>query len=593
LTIGHGSVAEMHPSVRRLHNLGVRNMTARGQREGRLEVHPDAIGHTLRDRLLTVPVYQRSYSWQIEQVTDFWRDLRSAMVVPDPEYFIGTLVSAPDEATGRHMIIDGQQRLATTTMLLAAIRNAYRDGGENSRAETVERNYIAAPDLDTDELQPRLRLNSEDDNFFYNLVIADRSEDVDTAPTYQSHHRILESYQLLQQWVDQSVKEAGPNWQALLSAWVKFLNEDVRVILVDVPNEAGAFQIFETLNDRGLDLTIADLLKNYLFSLSGSRLEVVKRSWTGAVSTLDISSENEMFVTFLRHYWSSNYGAVRERDLYKSIRDRIRSAQQAVDFAEQLMKSSRLYSALLSSDHEYWSEHGTSLKTDIETLLRLGLEQNRPLLLAAMQHFRPGELRKVIRATISWSVRGLVVGGIGGGTTERYYSETAVKIRNGTVKGLSDLFKDLSPIIPSDLDFENGFKQMRVTSPRLARYYLLAIERYGTGDKEPELIPNDDEGQVNLEHIFPKNPQPADWPNFSPDETNEWAPRLGNLVLLRKTANARLGNKAFTDKVQVIRRSDLSLTSMVAQDSDWSPATIRKRQDSLAQTALKVWPRQP
>ena len=185
---------------------------------------------------------------------------------------------------------------------------------------------------------------------------------------------------------------------------LKFLDQDVQVIVVDVPDEADAFMIFETLNDRGLDLTIADLLKNYLFSLAGHHIEAVKTHWLAAVSTIETSHDERVFTTFLRHFWSSRVGLVRERDLYRSLKANIQSTPQAVEFVSHLHTASRLYAALLSSDHDYWSELGASVRDDVETLLRFGLEQFRPLLLAAMQYMPKKELRRVLRASIAWSV---------------------------------------------------------------------------------------------------------------------------------------------------------------------------------------------
>src|SRR3954453_19740147 len=89
------------------------------------------IGSLLKDRLLGVPIYQRSYSWQKDQISDYWSDLRSAFAKADPEYFLGTVVLTSEGLVGRHAIIDGQQRIATTAILLAAIRDEYKARGDD------------------------------------------------------------------------------------------------------------------------------------------------------------------------------------------------------------------------------------------------------------------------------------------------------------------------------------------------------------------------------------------------------------------------------------------------------------------------------
>src|SRR5207244_70979 len=102
-----------------------------------------------------------------------------------------------------------------------------------------------------------------------------------------------------------------------------------------------------------------------------TQLDTVRDGWMQAVGAFEVSSENATFTTFLRHYWSSRRGAVRERDLYKSIRDSVTSENQAVDFVEELQKAARLYAALLNGDHDYWGTLGTEARDGIETFLRL------------------------------------------------------------------------------------------------------------------------------------------------------------------------------------------------------------------------------
>ena len=392
----------------------------------------DAMGHVLEDRALGVPIYQRSYSWTKDEIDDFRNDLANAFGQPDPEYFLGTIVLSAEGTAGRLTVVDGQQRLATTTMLLAAIREEFRDRGDANRAGIIQGRFLAKADLTSGTDVPRLRLNSEDDHFFQDLVVTP----TDPPPVAQrGSHRLIElALQSLRAFVTAAATSVGAEWEQRLLAWVKFIEDALLAIVVVVPTESDAFLIFETLNDRGADLTIADLLKNYLFGRAGSQLDPVRDRWVASLGALEMSAENTTFVTFLRQYWSSKHGATRERELYKGIKGRVVTEGQAVDFADELQKAARLYAALLNPEHEFWANLGTGTKRALEKLLRLDLEQIRPLLLAGMQHFPDGEVKKLIRAAVAWGVRGLVVGGIGGGTYERRYCDAAVKIRAGDIK---------------------------------------------------------------------------------------------------------------------------------------------------------------
>jgi hypothetical protein len=545
------------------------------------------IASELKDRLLAVPTFQRSYAWGNDEIEDFWTDLRSAFSETTPEYFLGTLVLT--RPAGRDNIIDGQQRLATVSLLLACIRDEFRDRSDNARATIVQRDFLSTADLATASEVPRLTLNSDDTLFFDQRVINSKTA---PAPTRPSHDLLLAAYTRLRTEIATVARDAGPDWAARLTQWVEFLRTRVKVIVLQVPSEADAFLIFETLNDRGADLTIADLLKNYLFGHAGSKLDAVREGWMMVLGALEIPAETALFTTFLRHYWSSVRGPVRERDLFKSIKEHVATESQALEFVGHLQSAAGLYSALLSSNHDSWDDLGGTVRENVETLLRLDLEQNRPLLLAALQHFTDAEKRSLLKALVAWSVRGLIVGRIGGGTTEKAYCRAAVRIRNGEIKTTVDLLALLAAIVPFDSEFQEAFSTVRVPTAHLARYYLLALERAKTGQPEPEFVPNANEEQVNLEHVLPKRASGADWgAAFNTEERRDYLHRFGNLALLQKGPNGRIGSKPFVVKAPILSKSGFSLTAEIGGEPDWTKDAIKARQSRLAALAVTVSPR--
>ena len=296
----------------------------------------------MRDRPLEVPIYQRSYAWTKEQVEQFWDDLRAAMAVPNPEYFMGTFVLTGG-TDSRATIIDGQQRLGTTALLLACFRDYLAEVKDTNRAATIETDYLASRDLRSGQIETRLLMNRDDREFFAQFLT---SESTPISPHTESNLRILEAYEFLRSKVREEIRTAGPNWTNRLFQWVDFLESRVQVIVVRVNNDADAFLIFETLNDRGLALTIADLLKNYLFGLAGGLIDELEASWVRMIASFDAPADEEVVTTFLRHYWSSFHGATEERDLYRRIRADIRSQNQAFDLIADLEISSTNYAAL-------------------------------------------------------------------------------------------------------------------------------------------------------------------------------------------------------------------------------------------------------
>ena len=131
----------------------------------RIDIERETIGHVLKDTRLRVPIHQRSYAWQEEHVADLYQDLTKAIRDNEPEYFLGSmvLIKATD---GRLEVNDGQQRLATSVILLAAIRDYFARIGDKKTSELVERDFLLSVDRKTHELLPRLQLNVEDNEYF-------------------------------------------------------------------------------------------------------------------------------------------------------------------------------------------------------------------------------------------------------------------------------------------------------------------------------------------------------------------------------------------------------------------------------------------
>ena len=550
------------------------------------------IGTVLETRQLSVPIYQRSYAWgrddpkDRDQVIEFWTDLNSAFVQNQVEYFLGTIVLSQDGSGTRLTVIDGQQRLATTTVLLAAIRDTFVERGDTRRADVIQRDFLARSGLRSEEQVPNITLNADDDEFFQKKILGGATTQAHTS----SEELIDRAYDILKATVSSTANDAGRQWVNRLNDWVEFLQTKAQVIVVEVPTESDAFLIFETLNDRGADLTIADLLKNYLFGQAGDRLDSVRNSWVSALANLDISAAGgQLFTDFLRHYWSSIHGATRERELYDRIKEKISSSTNAVEFATDLEHASRLYAAVLHADHEFWSEFDTGVRNNIAILGTLNLEQNRPLLLAAMQYLTQAELRETLRSLVSWSIRGLIVGGIGGGTAERVYCEAAMKIRAGVVKTSADIGSELSTITRSDEEFKTSFARARITRGPLARYLLGALERTMLDEPEPELVPNENEREVNLEHVLPRNPTASDWTQFTEEERRAYVHRIGNMALLSKGPNGKIGNSPFSVKRPVLAASSLLLTQEAGAEENWTPEVIAERQNKMADLAVKTW----
>jgi len=544
---------------------------------------PTTLLGVLQSGFYAVPMYQRSYSWSEQQVSDFWHDIMEA-IAGDNQYFLGTLVFS-NENGGLISVIDGQQRLATTTILLSAIREKYHYYSKNEYVSTYS-NILSPLDPEDGCKKPRIQLNAEDHPYFSRFIL--ESSDTDTSA--DSHTRIQAAFEYFKKHLTELIAADPANWEPKIARIWKFLNKQARVVTVTAPNDADAFTIFETLNDRGADLTIADLLKNYLFSQAGSiNISSVQLKWQSANIILKEYQEEKSFIIFLRHLWSSMYRATRERDLFRDIKSKVRGAQSSLDFATKIETAAKIYAALLSSDNDFWAEYTAQDRGSVRNINEFNLQQSRPTLLAALEHFSKDEIQRTLAAFISIFVRGIIAGGIGGGQAERYLSDAAADIRSGAINNTVQLVAKLRPIIPSDTIFERAFQTFSTTTNRFARYLLLALEKGMNHSAQPELVPNEDVEHVNLEHILPRNATASDWPAFTSDERATYPNRLGNMTLLSKGVNNRIGNKSWAIKKAALSTSELALNKVISAETDWRTGEIEKRQAALAKQALSVW----
>ena len=232
------------------------------------------------------------------------------------------------------------------------------------------------------------------------------------------------------------------------------------------------------------------------------------------------------------------YGATRERDLYRDIKSKITDKAGAVKFAKSVRDAARLYGAIISPDAEFWKSYSQTTKDHLRTLERFSLQQNRPLLLAVLQHFQKAEVEKTVRFSVSWSVRGVIAGGIGGGQAERYICDAAVAIRGGNVKNTAELKLKLAPTIASDTLFR-GFERYRTTGNAFARYILLAMERQLGGRRNQSSCPILMLMRSTSNTSFRRSPSRGSGLHLVLEDAAVYAYRVGNMTLLRRVTTIR------------------------------------------------------
>lgn len=307
--------------------------------------------------------------------------------------------------------------------------------------------------------------------------------------------------------------------------WVDFFRNQARIILVTVQDEATAYIVFETMNDRGLELSAIDLIKNRLFALSGDRIEQTKSNWSKMLGKLETIRSPTIVKDYVRHHWIAKHGRTRAPVLFKAIKEEITNQKRAIEFAAQLESDATQYVALLNPSDPLWRQYDPSVAEAVRVLRVFGVSQIRPMLVSVMRRItKRKEIKNIFQLTISWCVRLMAADQLSrGGVLETEYETAALEIHRGNIQTAESVSRQLRNVIPDDQRFVEDFANFTIVDERQAMYLLTELERIASGQK---LIVPDDE--MTLEHILPKNPDDLkDWPDFTADEYEDYVDRLG------------------------------------------------------------------
>lgn len=553
--------------------------------KGQIGFQQIGLGGILKQYRLKVPPNQREYSWTEKEVTTLLQDLNKAIADQEKEYFLGTIVTIP-LSPDLLEIVDGQQRLATTAILLSEIRNYLQDK-EPIIAESITNGFLTDIDRDKRERVERMQLNVDDDEYFRRRL---RNEAPPPTTTRHSHDLIDNAFKTTSAHLRQlvagfNIKDHGD----ILNKWIAFIEHRATVILLKVSSDVNAYRMFETLNDRGLKTSQADLVKNYLFGQSGERMPEAQQKWAlmrGALETLD---EDDITVTFLRYALIAIRGYLTEPAVYEAVRAQAKGASASIAFLNSLEVLATIYVALFNPEHEKWNAYPDSIRRAIETLNLLNIKPLRPLMLAVAMHFSPEEANEAFAMFISWGVRLLIASSTRSGSVEIPLATAASLVFSVDISSASSLKAQLKDVIPNDSQFRQAFEVATVSKAALARYYLRSLEVAAQRGATPWFIPNDDRQTINLEHVLPEKPQ-GNWPHFNDEAVKAYAKKIGNLALLLARANSDLKSESFDTKKAIYAQTPYVLTKQIANLNDWTEASIADRQKELARLALSAWP---
>lgn len=543
----------------------------------------DIIGN---GKTYTVPMYQRDYSWEEEHWEDLWSDIL-AIEQTENVHYLGSIV-LQDMGNKHFTIIDGQQRLATLTLIVLSIIKLLKDvidqhidiENNNERIKLLQKKFIGDKDPASLTYSAKLQLNENNDSFFQsNLLIFRTPRNIHTLN--DADKRIWQAYNFFVEKVATHFKDQQDG--AIITSFLDaFIAEKLLFIQIIVKDELSAYTVFETLNSRGVGLTVTDLLKNYLFSIvSEVDLRHVREKWKKIIDIIGLKK----FPVFLRHYWISKNQLIRQEQLFRAIRNSIKTSKDVIFVLDELADNALLYNALSHYADDFWSGNKQQRKY-INELSLFKETQAYPILMAAYNNLSEKEFITLLKCIAVIIFRYSVIARYNPNIKETFYNKAAVQISNKKISNAKEIIDILKPLYLTDKDFKNIFSTKSISTKRgkkLVRYILYSIENYvSQRDYDFEDNPG------TIEHILPENDYQNYIDDFPQSIHENFVYRLGNYTLLEVEKNRQCETSPFDEKKAIYQTSQYETAKQVLAN-DWTPNTLELRQEKLAKYATAIW----
>lgn len=536
-----------------------------------------------------IPSYQRPYAWTEVQAGDLFSDLYDFFVKEkDDTYFLGSIVLIKDEGKPNAEVIDGQQRLTTLTILLAALAS-YFSGDLRSDFE----NYLREPGRASQGLmpKPRLTLRERDRKFFADYVQNLKFKELIALDPAQldneSQRNIRRNAELLLQKLDVSFKGATER----LCEFGAFLVQRCFLVAVSTPSQQSAFRVFSVLNSRGLDLLPTDIIKSDIIGniKSPDKQDDVTERW----EELEVQTGRDGFAELFGHIRMIFAKEKARRTLLEEFREQVIKKYESPETLMSTVVEPFAEAYLIAKKCQYLS---TTNAADVNALLKwLNRIENSDWLPSAIKFLATqGKnadyvlwfFRKLERLASFMHICGYDVNQ----RIERYASVLSELESSHSLEAPISAV-DLGPAEKSEmLQVLDG--DIYLMTARRRNHLLLRLDAF-LGDGAATY----DNGLLTIEHVLPQTVDPAsNWQTLWPDEAlrKRWVHRLANLVPLTQKRNSKAQNYDFDTKKSAYFGgkhgvSSYVLTTQVLNSASWTPAIVSQRQLDLIDVLANRW----
>jgi uncharacterized protein with ParB-like and HNH nuclease domain/predicted transport protein len=533
-----------------------------------------------------IPVYQRFYSWDIDQCKRLWNDIVEMQRKGKAGHFVGSIVNIAEQAmpTGvqKYMIIDGQQRMTTLTLLLLALRD-YAIKNPNDTTINARRidNMLLKNEYENGDERYKLLLTETDRDILISLV--------EKKPIAEgTRSRLIENYNFFDKKLADKEIQPAEVYESIGKLQI------VNITLDRTVDDAQA--IFESLNSTGKELLESDLIRNYvLMGLAPSeQTYVYEHLWRPMEQLFIYETQGYVMDAFFRHYLTMKFSRIpKQGRVYEEFKLYHLNCEfgSIRELCHDLLEYAKYYTNIV-----FKRNSDTDLRRLYEDIIDLRMEVSYPFLLKIHHDCTEGlitsdELKEILELCISYVLRRAVCE-----IPTNSMNKTFATLKNyikpddylNSVKAffvMQDTYKEF----PDNDRFEGAFVNRDIYNMRARNYILSRLENFE--NKAPITIEN-----YTIEHIMPQNKNLSlEWQtNLGPEwqeVQKKYLHTIGNLTLT--AYNSEMSDRPFLDKMDMLggfKESALRINKYVVLQNEWNETHIQERANELAKKAEVIWP---
>ena len=533
-----------------------------------------------------IPVYQRFYSWDIDQCKRLWNDIVEMQRKGKAGHFVGSIVNIAEQAmpTGvqKYMIIDGQQRMTTLTLLLLALRDYAKNNPSDTtiNARRID-NMLLKNEYESGEERYKLLLTETDREILISLV-------EEKPITEGTRSRLIDNYNFFANKL--AVKEIQP---------IEVYESIGKLQIVNITLERDvddAQAIFESLNSTGKELSESDLIRNYvLMGLEPTeQTYVYEHFWRPMEQLFVYETQGTVMDAFFRHYLTMKLARIpKQGRVYEEFKLYHLNCEFGTirELCQDLLDYAKYYTNIV-----FKRNSDLDLKKLYEDIIDLRMEVSYPFLLKIHHDCTDGiitsdELKEILKLCISYVLRRAICE-----IPTNSMNKTFATLKNyikpddylNSVKAffvMQDTYKEF----PDNDKFEGAFVSRDIYNMRARNYILSRLENFE--NKAPIIIEN-----YTIEHIMPQNKNlslewqadlGADWQEVQ----KKYLHTIGNLTLT--AYNSEMSDRPFREKMNMpggFKESALRLNKYIVLLNEWNEKHIQERANMLAKQAESIWP---